>query len=138
MTYTLIIPGALPGLNEYIRAERGTKGKQKAATMKRKTENAIIKAIKNQLPEVNLLGGVVIHYTWVEKNKRRDKDNVAFAKKFIQDALVKTGVIPNDGWENIRDFTDSFALDPKNPRVEVKIEEAKDEKENKKSDAICF
>ncbi len=29
----------------------------------------------------------------------------------------------NDGWKHIEYFTDSFAVDPKNPRVEVVIED---------------
>ena len=51
-----------------------------------------------------------------------DKDNIAFAKKFIQDSLVHAGVLANDGWNQIEGFTDDFAVDPKNPRVEVTIE----------------
>ena len=62
-------------------------------------------------------------YTWIEPNRRRDKDNIAFAKKFIQDSLVHAGVLQNDGWKHIEHFTDDFAVDPKNPRVEVVIEE---------------
>ena len=54
--------------------------------------------------------------------RRRDLDNVAFAKKFIQDSLVHAGVLVNDGWNQIEGFTDDFAVDPKNPRVEVTIE----------------
>ena len=98
--YKLTIPGLLPGLNEYVDAERGAKGKYKAAARP-----------------------VVIHYTWIEPNRRRDKDNIAFAKKFIQDSLVHAGVLQNDGWKHIEHFTDDFAVDPKNPRVEVIIEE---------------
>jgi len=49
--------------------------------------------------------------------------NIAFAKKFIQDSLVQMGVLENDGWKHIEYFTDSFAVDPKNPRVEVVIED---------------
>ena len=60
------------------------------------------------------------------------KDNIAFAKKFIQDALVETGVLRNDGWSEIEGFTDNFALDPKNPRVEVTIEEMEGVKRNGK------
>ena len=66
---------------------------------------------------------MVIHYTWVEPNRRRDKDNIAFAKKFVQDSLVRMGVLENDGWKQIEYFTDSFAVDPENPRVEVIIED---------------
>ena len=76
---------------------------------------------------------MVIHYLWIEPSRRRDKDNVAFAKKFIQDALVEGGVLRNDGWAEIEHFTDDFAVDPKNPRVEVTIEEYEGGKHSGKS-----
>lgn len=117
-----IIPGLLPGLNEYIDAERNNK--HKAANLKRETEKFIILLIKSKLRGVSIKPPVMIHYTWVERNKRRDKDNIAFAKKFIQDSLVKAKILPNDGWEYIEGFTDTFDVDKKNPRVEVEIREA--------------
>lgn len=90
--YKLTIPGLLPGLNEYVDAERGAKGKYKAAAMKKQAENVIGYMIKTQLRGVRFTRPVVIHYTWIEPNRRRDKDNIAFAKKFIQDSLVHAGV----------------------------------------------
>lgn len=123
MKYKLTIPGLLPGLNEYIDAERSHKGKYKAASMKRQAQNVIGYMIRTQLRGVRFTRPVVIRYLWIEPSRRRDKDNIAFAKKFIQDALVETGVLRNDGWSEIEGFTDNFALDPKNPRVEVTIEE---------------
>ena len=49
--------------------------------------------------------------------------HIAFAKKFIQDALVKEKVIQNDGWTQIESWTDAFAVDAQRPRVEVELEE---------------
>lgn len=117
-----IIPGVLPGLNEYINAER--RNKYKAAKIKKQTEHLIILIARSKLRGVAIKPPVTIHYTWVEPNKRRDKDNIAFAKKFIQDSLVKAKILPNDGWEHIEGFTDTFDVDKKNPRVEVEIREA--------------
>ena len=51
------------------------------------------------------------------------KDNIAFAKKFIQDSLVKEKVIQNDGWKEIDSWSDEFSVDAQHPRVEVDIEE---------------
>lgn len=119
--HTLIIPGVLPGLNEYISAER--RNKYQAASMKKQAEHIVGHVAKSQLHGVKFTGPVIIHYLWIEPNKKRDKDNIAFAKKFIQDSLVHIGILENDGWKNIEYFTDSFAVDPKNPRVEVIIEE---------------
>lgn len=119
--HTLIIPGVLPGLNEYISAER--RNKYQAASMKKQAEHIVGHAAKSQLHGVKFTGPVIIHYLWIEPNKKRDKDNIAFAKKFIQDSLVHIGILENDGWKNIEYFTDSFDVDAKNPRVEVVIEE---------------
>lgn len=47
----------------------------------------------------------------------------AFGRKVIQDALVETHVLKNDGWKEIVGFRDDFYIDKENPRVEVEIEE---------------
>ena len=117
----LILP-RLPGLNEYISAERSNK--HAAAGMKRQCEREIRLCIRTQWKgKVRFQRPVAMRYLWVEKNKRRDKDNIAFAKKFIQDALVKEKVIQNDGWKEIDSWTDAFAVDAQRPRVEVELEE---------------
>lgn len=121
MTVILSIPGTLPGLNEYSAAER--KHRQAAAKLKRETEQRIILTARSQLPNVHLSNPVNMFYSWFEPNRRRDKDNIAFAKKFIQDALVKAGVLKNDGWEEINGFSDCFYVDKENPRIEVQLEE---------------
>lgn len=113
----------LPGLNEYIGAERSCK--HAAAGMKRQTERAIRLCIRTQWQgKVRFTSPVTLHYRWIERNKRRDKDNIAFAKKFIQDALVKEKVLANDGWAQIEGWTDAFEVDAQNPRVEVEMEQA--------------
>lgn len=115
----LIIPGRLPGLNEYIAAERTHK--QKAAKMKRREQDAVIWCIRScKLKKCSK--GIYMRYLWVEKDKRRDKDNIcAFGRKVIQDALVESKIIPNDNWEWIKGFSDEFATDNKNPRIEIEI-----------------
>ena len=120
MQKKITIPGTLPGLNEYINAERGNR--YQAAKMKRQAEDKIVMCIWEQAPGVKFTGPVHITYIWYEANQRRDKDNVAFAKKFVQDALVKAGVLGNDGWQEIVSFEDKFGVDKENPRVEVVIE----------------
>jgi len=123
MRAKLVIPGRLPGLNEYVDAERANAGRYIAAQMKKKTQDEIISHIKQQLRNVAFLRMVDITYIWTEPNRKRDKDNVAFAKKFIQDALVEAGILPNDGWKNIGGFRDEFDVNPQNPNVTVIIEE---------------
>lgn len=122
----LIIPGRLPGLNEYTKACRSTIGWQAGANMKAKTEEAIKKEIKRQLGTQTTEGPIKINFLWVEPNNRRDLDNVCFAKKFILDALVAYGVINGDDRKHVEGFRDYFATDKENPRIEVEILEVKD------------
>lgn len=116
-----VILGTLPGLNEYISAERSNR--HSAAKMKKQTEYAIGMIARSQHRKAHFKRPVVMRCLWVEKDRRRDLDNVAFAKKFIQDAFVRAGILEGDGQRHIVGFTDSFSVDPKNPRVEIEIEE---------------
>lgn len=116
----LTIPGRLPGLNEYIKAERGNR--YAAAKLKEETEDYIVLFINQQIPKP-LKTPVYMSYMWIEKDRLRDKSNIAFAKKFIEDALIKAGKLPNDGWRQISGFKDDFDVDKHNPRVEIEIKE---------------
>ena len=121
MIIRIVIPGQLPGLNEYIAAERSSK--YKAAKMKHEAERLISYYANLAAKGDKVAAPVMIHYTWIEPNKRRDKDNIAWAKKFLQDALVAVGILADDGWKHIEGFTDSFAVDKHNPRIKIEIKE---------------
>lgn len=77
--------------------------------------------INTQLKGIHFDAPVKLAFRWYEPNKKRDLDNIAFAKKFILDALVQNGVIKTDGWKGVTGFTDSFFVDNA-PRIEVDIE----------------
>ena len=116
----LIIPGRLPGLNEYIDAERNNR--YRAAKLKADAETLVLAIARKQLRGWRAKGPVVMHYLWVEKDRRRDKDNVSgYGRKVIQDALVKGKYLPNDNWQWISSFEDAFAVDKLHPRIEVEI-----------------
>lgn len=118
----LTINGTLPGLNDIIDASRANYRLGNA--LKQQAQNAVMWHIKRQLRGVKFEKAVRLRYTFYEPNRRRDKDNIASgAHKVIQDALVKAGVLQNDGWRHVEGFTDDFDVDKKNPRVEVEIEE---------------
>ena len=119
----LVIKGRLPGLNEYIDAER--RNRQAAAKMKREAEEIVIWSAKASL-RGPIHTPVIMHYRWIEPNRQRDKDNIsAYGRKVIQDALVKAKFLPGDGWSYVEGFTDSFDVDSKAPRIEVTFEEVK-------------
>jgi len=77
----------------------------------------------DRLHGVRFTGPVIMRYTWYKPDRKCDKDNIAFARKFVQDSLVSTGPLKNDGWKEIKNFTDDFAVDKENPRVKVFFEE---------------
>lgn len=118
---TLIIDGQLPNLNDYTLACRGYK--LAGAKMKKNAEWTISVYIRRQLKDVAFKNPVRLSFRWYEPNKRRDLDNVCFAKKFILDALVSSGTIVADGWKGVVGFTDEFFIDKNYPRIEVDIEE---------------
>lgn len=122
MEYLLIIPGRLDNLNDFIRADK--KSRYAGGDMKNKNQEIVSYAIRNCLKGVHIHKKVTMDYLWVERNKKRDLDNISsFGRKVIQDALVNCGVLENDGWENIIGFTDNFCVDVKHPRIEVVIRE---------------
>lgn len=122
MEHKLIILGRLPGLNEYTDANRTNP--HKGGKMKKDAEETIIWQIRQQLRGLHITKPVDFKYDFFEPNKKRDKDNISsFAHKVIQDSLVKTGVLVNDGWNEINGYRDQFYLDKKNPRIEVTIVE---------------
>lgn len=118
----LIIPGRLPGLNEAFEAARANKHLE--AKTRREYENLIVWSAKRCLNGWKPSGPVILHYTFFEPNKRRDKDNIAgYAMKLIQDSLVKAGYLRGDGWQYIENFDFTWAVDRSRPRVQVEIEE---------------
>lgn len=118
--HTLTIPGRLPGLNEYTDACRTNphKGNQ----MKRDAQELVMWQIMAQMRRVRFEKPVFLLFTFYEKDRRRDKDNVSsFARKVIQDALVNCNTLPDDGWDYVTNYLDQFRVDSKNPRIVVEF-----------------
>lgn len=110
----------MDGLNEYTGACRASA--HVGAAMKRRNQDAVAAAIK--AAGIKPVSGMVnVHCIWCERNMRRDKDNIRFGVKFVLDALVECGIIPNDSWAYIDKLSDDFYCSKSNPRVIVEIEE---------------
>lgn len=118
----IIIPFTLPGMNELIGANRDSR--YKGAGMKKYWQHRVEMVLKRKARP--LREPVKIHWLWVEKDRRRDPDNVmAGGKKIILDAMVKTKMLRNDGWSNIESgMDDDWAVDKTRPRIEIEIQEA--------------
>lgn len=115
------VDGRLDGLNDYTRACRGNR--YAGASMKRRNQDACVEGIRKA--GLTPMGpGVWVTSTWVEPDRRRDLDNVAFGKKFILDALVEAGILEDDGRPWVVGFTDVFPEpDKQHPRVAVELED---------------
>ncbi|MFR6272114.1 MAG: RusA family crossover junction endodeoxyribonuclease [Blautia sp.] len=126
MQHRFVIKGKLPGLNDYLKAERSFHwGHSCGNDMKQEYQMLVSNAIRASLKRQAIKSPITIHYSFYEPNRRRDLDNIAaVAHKFIQDALVKCRVIENDGWQYIKGFSDEFHVDKHNPRIEVTLIEA--------------
>ena len=117
------IKGSLAGLNELIAANR--QHRIKGNKLKRNNTDIVKAAIYEAgLKGYECIEPVKINFYWYEKNQKRDKDNIASAKKYILDAMIETGLIRNDGWKNVEGFKDRFDIDKDNPRVLVWVFES--------------
>ena len=136
MEYHFTVPGTLPGLNDYLKAERkftrrGGSAHSVGNDMKQESQMLICNAIRLKLKRLKIQRPVHISYRFYEPNRRRDLDNIAgVAHKFIQDSLVRCGVLENDGWDQITGFSDAFFVDRHNPRIEVIIREVEPDAHN--------
>ena len=107
----------LPSLNDYVNVCRSNR--YKSSKMKRNLE-ADIGMFIGKLPKYTK--PVKIHFHWVEANRRRDLDNIAFAKKFILDAMVKRRKLNDDSSKWVVGFTDTFEYGDET-KVILEIEE---------------
>lgn len=115
--YKFEIDKRLMGLNEYTKYNRTNK----YAGAKKKEQQYIIWCIKEQLGNLKIERPVIGNFTWIEENKRRDLDNICFAKKFILDALVQAGVLKDDNRRIVTNFRDNFEY-AKESKVVVELE----------------
>lgn len=115
------VPGKLPSLNDYVSACRCNP--YKGAKAKKDAQDAVAWAIKAARLKP-MRPPVTVGFTWVEPDMRRDKDNISSAKKYVLDALVECGVIPDDNWKCIAgNLPDQYKVNKANPRVIVELEE---------------
>jgi hypothetical protein len=120
MKQTLTIPGQLPTLNETI---NDCKRHWSLYHAKKKKFTTLISLAVSHLKPIE--GQVHLSFRWFTQDKRTDPDNIAAGgRKVILDGLVKGGILPGDSFGHIASFSDVFAIDRGNPRVEVEIARA--------------
>ena len=106
--YKFVIDGKLIGYNEYGNQQRTNY--YKANKTKRSIQDDLRRQILAQvkLPIRTIKTQVNVHCHWIEPNKKRDKDNISSAIKFILDTLVHMRLLKNDGWQQIGDIKHTF------------------------------
>ena len=118
---TFTIKQKLPSLNDWWYALASNK--YVGSKFKNEIEEVIGWSIRQALTSKTLhkpTGAVMIRFEWHEKTKRRDADNIASAKKFILDALVKTKVLKDDSRKYVKGFYDVI-VDDKEDYVKVEL-----------------
>ncbi len=103
MVRDVLIPIKFASLNEYVNMCRSNR--YMASGYKKRVEQEISTYIED-LPRFEK--PVELEFYWIEKNNRRDYDNIAFAKKFVLDALVRNGKLKDDNRKCVVGFTDRF------------------------------
>lgn len=115
------IPYCFPTFNTYVNECR--KNKFAGSKMKRDIEADIAWFI-DAMPVYHK--PIKIHFHWIEKNWKRDADNICYAKKFILDTMVTEGKITNDNRHHVTAFKDTFETGKEN-KVILYIQELNDE-----------
>lgn len=117
----IIIPLPLATLNEYTNDQRTNI--YRGAKTKKKATNKCAKHVQYAMGEgIQFLFPCRLKFTWFDKDRKKDPDNIAFQKKFVLDGMVAAGFMENDGWKQIKGFSDYFFVDKENPRVEIEME----------------
>lgn len=122
MRQSFTIPGRLDGLNEFIEAY--CKGRYVGAKCKKENEEIVGYCILAARLKP-MATPVDVKITWHEQPNRgqmRDKDNLVFQLKFIFDALVRAGIIKDDGFNHIGDIDPKLVRVDKDPRIVVELE----------------
>lgn len=120
---SFFIGTALPSLNDVIDAAKIRKGKWSLYHEMKVMYESMIKADIKAAKLKPMQGQVSITFHWIERNKKRDIDNVAAGKKFVLDALVAMHILHTDSRFQVIGFHDTFSVDKHKPGVMVTLEE---------------
>jgi crossover junction endodeoxyribonuclease RusA len=114
----LIIPGIPPSLNQWRNMHHYTEAKQK-----KEWEDIVILEVQRQRkkPPKPIKRSTTTYTYYFPDRRRRDASN--FSPKWLEDGLVKAGVLEDDSFENVDLKVRKGGVDKHNPRVEITIEE---------------
>lgn len=117
---TFFVPGPLPGANDIVR-------KHWRVYSKLKSHWGLIIGRCILIAKIKPIRSCAITYHWIEpapvRGHIRDRDNIRFGAKFINDAIVAHGILLDDGPEGVVRLTDTFTYNAANPGVQIILEE---------------
>lgn len=117
----IVIPlKGIPTLNEHDKSNRANRFG--GASMKKKATSLCTVYIRRAINQGFKIKGslpIDLKFAWFVKDRRKDKDNIAFAKKYIFDGMIDAGLLENDGWKQIGDWEETFDIDKEFERVEI-------------------
>ena len=114
----LVIKGELAGLNEHDNANR--RNRYLGAKLKKENTEIVYWHCREQELTVRTKP-VFIEYRHYVKNRRKDPDNFCHSRKYINDGLVKAGILYDDSMKWIKGFKESWKVDKDNPRIVIKL-----------------
>ena len=117
MKQSFYVVSRLPGANECLWKHWRTFDQ-----LKKDSQLVIRSAIRRA--KLKPMAYASLIFEWHEADQKRDFDNIMFAQKFVLDALVQEGILPDDGWEEISSIAHRVVLDASKPGVLVEMREA--------------
>ena len=111
----LRIDGIPPTQNEFRRMHHF-----EIAKRKKDWEDIVMMEVKRQ--SIQKVDKVKMRYVFhFANNRRRDSDNYATSCKFIQDGLVKAGILPDDDFEHVLELSIGRGWNAKKPYIEIEM-----------------
>ena len=104
---TYKLPSKLPTFNQFINyAKQQVRNSKKYSpynNIKRvfTRDIAILLRAQGANPIAPANFPLLYHFIWERPNRQTDPDNISAAQKIILDTLVKVGILPNDGWDEV-------------------------------------
>ena len=117
------VPARLPSLNELIGAANHSR--YDGGRMKKRYTDLAESCARRAAMEAGWTapdGPVAIALTWVERDRRRDQDNVTSGQKYLLDGIVAAGVLLDDSQRYVpQPSTNEITHDKDAPGVWVVI-----------------
>jgi Holliday junction resolvase RusA-like endonuclease len=125
MTQTFFVPGPLPGANDIVR-----KHWRVYSNLKKQWGATIGYAL--MAAKIKPMAMAHISFEWHEpvrqRKQRRDPDNIIFGEKFVLDAIVACGILPDDSMDEVLSLTHTWKQVKSYQRggVQVTVSDTKD------------